>query len=300
MVRWHSVVLLMFVGACSSDSGPRLRDGGAFVLPDAGFADATVYDTGVDAGPFECAPVCSGGAVCGCLETSGDLNCGCHAPGNNLDACDPQNPATCAAPTVCSRTRQAGRDFYVCTDGRQDNPCSKSLDTCTTALGCVCLTPPSGQTDCRCVERFDQSSGLCDRMVPETCDPGTCVRATGVGGGAYFFCSDGSVGSPCERGDGSCTTSLGCTCPVLGGREVCICSEPGVGGQPCDRSVSGSCESPLMCITQSIPEQGVTTTCGSGTPDGGMLPGCDPLNLGTCPPGTRCEEVQGALQCVPN
>lgn len=292
------------LAGCSANDGPRLVDGGDFVLPDAGFRDAEVRDTGVDAGPFVCASACGAGEVCGCLQTQAGLDCGCHPPGVNLAACDPQVPESCAAPTVCSRTRQVGQDVYVCTDGRDGNPCSKTLETCQTTLGCVCLTPPSGSTNCTCTETFTDGSGLCDRAVPETCPGGTCVRAVGIGGNGYFICSDGAEGAPCEVGDGSCRTSLGCTCPVLSGREVCRCSEPGsTSGAPCDPAVPGSCEAPLRCLSQSVPEQGLSTTCGTGTPglpDAGGMVGCDPLNPGSCPPGTVCVEVEGSLQCVPS
>lgn len=287
------------VAACSGDSGPRLVDGGAFVLPDAGFRDASIPDREVDAGPFECAPACGAGEVCGCLETGAGRDCGCHPPGQNLDPCDPQHPETCGGSTVCSRTRQQGADLYVCTDGREGNPCSKTLETCTTALGCVCLTPPSGATNCSCVEDFDEGSGLCDRMVPETCPDGVCVRAPSVGGNVYFLCSDGAEGNPCEPGDGSCRTSLGCTCPLVGGRERCQCSEPGGAGALCDPSVPGACEAPLMCLPQRGPDQGTTTTCRSATPDAGLPPGCDPNNPGSCPPGFVCRETEGGFQCVP-
>lgn len=291
------------LAGCSGGAGPRLIDGGAFELPDAGFKDATVRDTGVDAGPFVCAPGCVAPEVCGCLESAAGRDCGCHPPASNLGACDPQSPETCLAPTVCSRTRQVGVDRFVCTDGRESNPCSKTMDICQTTLGCVCLTPPSGATNCTCTETFTDSSGLCDRMVPETCPNGTCVRVVGVGGTAYFLCSDGVEGAPCERGDGSCNTSLGCTCPVLSGREVCRCSEPGTqSGAPCDVEVPGSCAAPLMCWPQSVPEQGVSTVCASeapGRPDGGTSLTCDPFDPGTCPPGTICVEVEGVLQCVP-
>lgn len=293
---WGVLLVALGVAGCSGESGPRLVDGGAFVLPDAGFPDVQVYDSGIDAGPFVCDPGCGAGQACGCLEGVG---CGCHAPGGNLAPCDPQHPETCAAPTVCSRTRQSGRDLYVCTDGRDGNPCSKTLETCQTALGCVCLTPPNGATDCRCTETFEDTSGLCDRMVPESCPDGVCVRTTGAGGQVYFLCSDGAPGRPCEPGDGSCRTSLGCTCPRFAGRERCLCSEPGGDGAPCDPSVPGSCVAPLMCLAQQVPDQGTSTTCSSGSRDAGLPPGCDPNNPGSCPPGYRCEQVQGQFQCVP-
>jgi hypothetical protein len=285
---------------CSGPAGPRLVDGGAFVLPDAGFADAQVRDTGIDAGPFTCAPACGAGEACGCLTGAG---CGCHPVGGNLDPCDPQHPETCAAPTVCSRARTHGADVYVCTDGRAGNPCSKTLETCTTALGCVCLTPPSGGTDCRCVETFDPGLGLCDRMVPETCVGGTCVRATGPGGQVYFVCSDGAAGQPCEVGDGSCQTSLGCTCPVISGRAACRCSEPGtMEGAPCDLAVPASCAAPLTCTARQVPDEGISTVCsGAGGPDAGAGQPCDPTAPVPCPPGYACVDAGGGLfRCEPS
>lgn len=290
------LAVALLVG-CPGDDGPRLRDGGAFTLPDGGFVDASVRDTGVDAGPFQCDPACPSNQACGCILDT----CGCFPRGGNLDPCDIQNPDTCGAGTTCTRARVQGRDVFLCSDGRDGNPCSKTQQTCTTELGCVCLTPSNGQTDCQCVETWVPQAGLCDRMVPETCPGGTCVRATTSGGTAFFICSDGSEGQPCEVGDNSCRTSLGCTCPRVSGRDRCACSEPAGEGEPCDFSVPGSCEAPLMCV----PRQGlggqVSTVCGSEVPDAGtMTPGCDPNNPGSCPPGFTCTEVPGmGFQCVP-
>lgn len=302
MMRRVRVVLfaLLAVVGCKDTPAVRGADGGAFVLPDAGFFDAGFYDAGGrDAGPFVCMPACTGGDVCGCLAD----DCGCHLPSQLAEPCDLSNPDTCAAPYECVRARREGVDVAICSDGREGISCSKTADICTTALGCVCYTEGSGSTDCRCLESHDPENGLCDRMVPETCPDGTCVRSIGSTGSAFFFCSDGAEGRACEAGDGSCRTSLGCTCPLVGGRERCQCSEPGGDGAACDPNVAGACSPPLMCFPSSTPD-GITTRCSSnpqGGRDGGVGgPGemCDPNDPTSCPPGAECLFTGQGFQCV--
>jgi hypothetical protein len=282
-MRW---AVLLFAG-CSSEPGPGLVDGGGFRFPDATVRDAgdAAPDTGApDTGPFACAPACTGSEVCGCI--AGD--CGCHAPRTIGETCDPQEPLTCAS-GACVHARDNGASVDICSDGREGIACSHTADICTTALGCVCLTSPSGTTHCSCTETVPSDPLLCDPMVPRSCPGKTCVRTIGSTGNAYFVCSDGSEGKPCDPADGSCRTSLGCTCPLVRGRTACQCSEPSGEGGPCDPSVSGSCVAPLECIVVGSMNEGRSSVCSSGGMglDGGVF-GCNPNDPTTCPPGQAC------------
>lgn len=297
--RLLPLLALAALTTCKDTSGQRGIDGGAFVLPDAGFTDAGFYDSGThDAGPFACSMTCAGNQVCGCIL--GD--CGCHTPNGLAEPCDLQHPETCAAPFQCVRARAEGVDIDFCSDGRLGIPCSKTADICTTALGCVCYTDSTSTTDCRCLDAHDPNNGLCDRMVPETCPDGVCVRTIGTSGGAFFFCSDGAEGTPCEAGDGSCQTSLGCTCPIVFGQARCRCSEPAQAGQPCDPNVAGACVPPSMCTPQMVAGRGISTVCGDGIGrDGGVGgPGmmCDPNDPNSCPPGSACLMTPQGFRCV--
>jgi hypothetical protein len=296
--RLASVFALLLLVTCKDTSGQRGIDGGAFTIPDAGFIDAGFYDSGLnDAGPYQCPVTCSGGQVCGCIL--GD--CGCHTPKAFNEPCDVQHPETCESPFQCVRARSEGFDIDICSDGRLGIACSKTADICTTQLGCVCYTDASSTTDCRCRDAHDPNNELCDRFVPETCPNGVCVRAIGSGGGAFFFCSDGAEGRACEPGDGSCQTSLGCTCPIVFGQARCTCGEPAEAGEACDPNVAGACVAPLMCLPQQTPGRGITTVCGSGQGrDGGSgAPGsCDPNDPNSCPPGTACIMTAQGFQCV--
>lgn len=290
-------IIIFFAVACRDAPAPRGLDGGAFQLPDAGFRDASVRDAGDhDAGPFVCDPSCAAELACGCVSGA----CGCLQPGGHGSACDPQAPATCAEPTACVPVRRAGSDAFLCTDGREGSACSKTDDRCTTRLGCVCLTNASAITDCRCTETWDPAERLCDRMVPETCPGGTCVRTVGSGGRAYFLCSDGSRGQPCEANDNSCRTSLGCTCPVIAGAPRCSCSEPGAEGEPCDFRVAGSCQAPLVCGVERDLAGGNRTVCQREGGPGPMPGGCDPTDPESCPPGEICVWGPGGGACIPD
>ncbi len=292
-----SALALCSIG-CREPVAARGLDGGAFVLPDAGFRDASAPDPGdVDAGPFVCEPACEGAEVCACRGA----DCGCGAPGVAGDRCDPQVPASCAAPSACVRTRQRGQDVFECTVGGEGSACSKTDDRCVTALGCVCLTPLDGRTTCTCRQTWDPAERLCDRMVPETCPGGTCVRVVGPQGTAGFSCSDGSRGQPCEPEVPSCRTSLGCTCPVFAGRQACLCSEPGEqAGEPCDPRVAGSCAPPLSC-RPTPGEGGLSSTCqGEPGPSDAGAGRCDPRDPRTCPRGFVCVDLGGGLECVPD
>lgn len=297
IVCWAS--LLVGVAACSrpDPNEPRFMDGGGFRLPDAGTMMMSPPDAGPsDTGPFMCQTTCPNDQVCACL----DSQCGCHPPQGYLAPCDPQVPETCASGLSCVRAR-IGIDRFICSDGREGTPCSKTADICTTRLGCVCLTDITGATNCACTEDPDPNTQLCDRMVPETC-AAVCVRAEGPGGAIYFLCSDGAEGRPCERGDGSCQTSLGCTCPLIADRERCRCSEPGqMAGAPCDVQAPGSCVSPLMCMFEQSPQVGRSTVCRNiGPPDGGVGGECQPGDPLSCPPGFSCVQAPGGNMCIPD
>lgn len=297
-MRRFLFLIFLAAGACTGSEPLRAVDGGGFRLPDAAPRDGGVRDSGIDAGPFVCDPACANGQVCGCIAN----DCGCRAPSMLGDPCDPQHPETCGAGS-CVRARFMGSDIFFCSDGREGFPCSKTADICTTALGCVCYTPSSGATDCLCLEQHDPMNELCDRMVPETCPGGVCVRVEASSGGVYFLCSDGAEGRPCEVGDNSCRTSLGCTCPRIQGRDRCRCSEPAGDGEPCDINVAGSCVPPLMCYPTQLPNQGVSTTCSDGPQGGrdggvGTPGGCDPNDPMSCPPGQVCIPTGQGFQCV--
>lgn len=302
MLRALGLVLLFVIGACS-DPAPRRVDGGVFVLPDAGFRDSSVRDLGVDAGPFQCPFGCPVGQACGCLDTPSGRQCGCHPRGEFGVVCDPFAPETCQDDLRCIAGRN-GIARYFCSDGRVGSFCSKrnEPDVCTTALGCVCLTSPMGTTTCRCLDTVDPAGDLCDRGVPATCPDGTCVRTNGPGGTVFFVCSDGSEGQPCERGDSSCRTSLGCTCPLFEGLAVCRCSEPVGAGGACDPDVQQACQDGLQCLPRPG-VQGVSTICGTLFPDAGTGGGiaCDPADPLSCPEGLICRlSPSGGFTCQPN
>ena len=279
-------------------------DGGAFVLPDSGY----VYDGGTrntdlgvpDSGPHTCDDECEENEVCACLM-SGESNCGCHLPQAYQARCDPQVQESCLSPLECVRGRLTSGYIYLCSDGRAGTPCSKTQDTCTTSNGCVCLSTPFGVT-CECQGRTNVDPLFCDPQVPASCPNGTCVRVDSPSG-AYYQCSDGTVNQPCERGDGSCVTSLGCTCPIQGSRPMCRCSEPGTeAGDLCDPMVMGSCVEGLNCeVRGNALEEGYISEC---VPENWMMGGgdmdpfaCDP-NAPLCPPGFDCEEVmEGVFRC---
>lgn len=284
-------LLVAMATACTSEPGPGLVDGGGFRFPDSGPIDTGTYvpDSGVpDSGPFACPLSCAGGQVCGCI----DDDCGCHRPRANNETCDPQVPASCAGGLPCVRARRDGVDVTICSDGSDGTSCSHTADVCTTAFGCVCLTMPSGSTDCRCTEYISPDPAFCDPMVPGTCPNGACVRTESAVGAIYFVCSDGSEGQPCEgRTDTHCQTSLGCTCPLVRDHVDCRCSEPSGEGGPCDPDVAGSCIGTLDCRLVGDMFNGRSTVCGSDTPggpDGGMRLECNPNNPTTCQPPKMC------------
>lgn len=285
--------------ACS-DNGAGLRDGGGFMLPDGGFRDVGTPDSGdFDAGPYVCNPTCTSGEVCGCVGTV--PSCGCHEPGTFGASCDFLHPETCADPTQCKPGRVADMTLALCTDGREGSACSKADPICSTALGCVCLTSPLGITDCTCLESIAPDTMLCDPMVAASCPGGACLRQVGSRGEAWWFCSHGAPGDPCEKSNDVCQTSLGCTCPLVAGQERCLCSEPGeLEGAPCDPTVFGSCVAPLSCTLETDFELGDRTICTGGSrPDGGSPDECDPFDPTTCPPNTTCLRTAGRFTCVP-
>ena len=296
-----TLVALLIVAACSSDPPPRRVDGGAFVLPDAGFRDATVRDVGFAPGPNECVPPCPEGEACGCLELAAGLSCGCHPRGAFGAPCDELVPETCQDAFRCVAGRDVQTRFF-CSDGRLDSICSKrnDPDVCVTNLGCVCLTGPSGTTTCTCEDEADPTNPLCDPDVPETCADGVCVRASGPGGIVFFACSDGSEGQPCLRGStDQCQTSLGCTCPRINGLARCQCSEPQGAGGFCDPDVPDSCVGSLMCLPQQTPN-GISTVCSGIVPDAGTEILCSPADPNGCPPGLVCRpRPGGGFTCQP-
>lgn len=297
----RTLLLVTFMmTACSSKPGPGLVDGGGFRFPDSGPIDAGTFvpDAGFpDAGPFTCSTPCTGAEVCGCI----DDDCGCHPPRANGQTCDPQVPASCAGGLPCVRARRDGVDVTICSDGSAGTSCSHTADVCGTALGCVCLTMPSGSTDCRCTETVEPDPAFCDQMVPASCPAGRCVRTESPSGAVYWVCSDGSEGQPCEgRTDDHCQTTLGCTCPLVRDRVRCLCSEPSGEGGPCDPEVAGSCTGALDCRLVGDMFNGRSTVCGTGmqgAPDGGMRLECDPNNPSTCLPPKMCVLTRDGYVC---
>jgi hypothetical protein len=293
---------LLLLAACSSTPEDRLKDGGGFSIPDGGQLDATIRDSGApDVGPWVCDPPCTSPEVCGCVGVPTET-CGCHRPAGYATLCDPLHPETCAAPLECVPSRVQGDRVALCSDGREASYCSHLYEICSTAHGCVCLTSPTGLTECTCMETIAPDTMLCDRMVPASCPNGTCVRVD-RGGVVWFFCSHGAEGDPCELGDNSCNTSLGCTCPRIGGREVCRCSVPGdTEGDPCDPNVAGACVAPLECRVNPDQINGTSTICTTflGQPDGGIGGECDPGDPTSCPGGFNCVPVGGGrFECRP-
>lgn len=298
--------LLVVLGACNkrTGTGRELADGGAFELPDSGwffdastvrFSDAAAPDTG----PFQCNRTCGDAQICGCLDTPPNPTCGCNARAGYAEPCDPQVEDSCKFPFRCVIARKLEGTRYICSDGREGTPCSNTNDTCMTQNGCTCLSTPFGLA-CSCRGPTTGSALFCDPRVAMPCREGTCVRVRSSPMD-FFICSDGGKDEPCQPGDNSCHTSLGCTCPTVAGREVCRCSEPGdVAGDACDPAVPMSCRAPLAC--RPIPDQelgGFSTVCaGAGTPDGGTDPlACDPMRP-SCPPSYECVEVTpGRYRC---
>jgi hypothetical protein len=303
-MRTLCLILLPTLFSCTSKRGDgQFRDGGLFVWPDSGY----VFDAGrrlsdgpiTDTGPHLCAPACATGEVCACL-LSGASNCGCHPPQDYQQRCDPQVPRSCKDDFSCVKARVVSGTVYLCSDGRPGTPCSKTQASCNSSGGCVCLATPFGVA-CQCQGANNIDPFLCDPQVPISCPNGTCVQVDAPSG-AYFMCSDGTENQPCEIGDSSCITSLGCTCPFQQSRRVCRCSEPGMAaGDLCDPSVVGSCVDGFNCETRGDAiEEGFTSEC---VPADWMMSGeedpfaCDP-NRPLCPPGFDCEEVeQGTFRC---
>lgn len=301
--RRAPLAAVLFLCACSRPDARQLADGGLFEIPDSGrSADARVFldahVAAVDSGPYVCEEGCPDGSVCGCIDTQPRATCGCNPRGGYTAACDPQAPESCKWPFECVRARSLSGVRFICSDGREGTPCSHTEDTCHTENGCVCLTTPLGLS-CSCQGSVvGENPFFCDPLVPSSCPEGTCVRVE-ASGGAVFLCSGGEVNEPCVRGDQTCHTSLGCTCPLIGTREICRCSEPGTApGDPCDISVEGSCAAPLTCrrLGGDQPGEGVTECVGrTQTADGGV----DCTAAGElCGPGMVCVELpDGSLTC---
>lgn len=294
------------LAACSdSSSGTELKDGGAFVFPDSGMirdASVVLSDAALpDTGPHVCDPTCGPGMICGCLDTQ-PRDCGCHVPQPASESCDPMNPDTCAEGLTCITAVKFSQIRYVCSDGSDGIPCQKETSICTTALGCVCASTPLGRS-CSC-QGSPNNSGFCDPEVPATCASGACVRLES-GGNTVYVCSDGSEGSPCDPDSQvpNCTTTLGCTCPLFRGAQVCECSEPGDVGDLCDPQVVESCMGALTCVAMQEGDtpNSLSTRCagGGGTPDAGTNPtSCDPV-INNCPQGQQCTEISpGIWMCI--
>ena len=299
--------LLLLALACACSRGAqsdRLADGGAFVLPDSGrfYDSGPAIDPGRDAGtpdsgPAVCNPACTADRVCACVE-SGAGDCGCHSPRGYRQPCDPQVAASCRHPFDCVLARVDDDHRFICSDGREGTPCARAQASCNTASGCVCLSTPFG-TSCTCQGVPGPSPLLCDPMVPATCPNGTCVRVEAQSG-AFWVCSDGSEHEYCNPGDGSCRTSLGCTCPLVAGRRSCRCTEPGDReGDACDPSVMGVCVAPLRCEIRGNPVEGGYFSECKGMAGGNDAFRCDPARP-MCPQGFMCVETEpGVYRCRP-
>jgi hypothetical protein len=304
---WAPLLIAIALSACSSRSSERnLVDGGLFEVPDSGFTfdarprfDGSVEE--VDSGPFICDAGCPDGSFCGCV-TSPNRSCGCLPRGGYSGSCDPQVEDSCKWPYECTRAQTIQGIRYLCSDGREGTPCSRTDQSCNTSNGCVCFSTPIG-FGCACQGNPGPNPLYCDPQVPASCPEGTCVRLDGQNAPIYI-CSSGEANEPCNPGDNTCHTSLGCTCPLIASRESCRCSEPGtLEGDPCDPEVAGSCASPLECVvlrTEAINQ--FVTECVGGTPrsDGGTDPlACDP-GRPLCPNGYSCEEVRpNVFRCTP-
>jgi hypothetical protein len=302
-LRIAVAAIAALLAGCSSGENTTRPDGGEFMLPDSG----VIFDGGpgldstvpVDAGPYQCPASCEGITVCSCLDTM-PPTCGCNAPQSYSGPCDPQVPESCKSPYACVVTRTLEGTRYQCTDGREYSSCSHADDRCTTALGCVCTTNFFG-TNCECRGAPDPNSSSCDPMVPASCPQGTCIRVESQQN-VYFVCSDGAENQPClGPGDISCATSLGCTCPSIGGRVQCRCSEPqSTPGSPCDPNVEGACVAPLECQIRYDEEAGgfVSECAPKFGPDCMDIYSCDPNNP-LCPRGYSCVEVEPQrFRCV--
>lgn len=266
-----------------------------FVLPDAGRRDARVepeVDAGTEPRPFVCPGGCPDGQACGCIGA----RCGCQIPARLGEACDPLNPDTCGS-GACVIARVNGADRFLCTDGSEGSSCSKRDDRCATQLGCICLTPIVGGTDCRCRGALPSGNLFCDPLEPEATCPGfECRRVEGPSG-AYFVCANGVEGEACDPRVPICATSLGCACPFIEGNRACACAEPGGAGEPCDGFVDGACTPPLICVAEDD-DGTVDTVCRAATDASSNLP-CDPDPLGPdrCPPGEICAPSPGGHRC---
>ena len=301
--RRAPLVAVLFLCACNRPDPRQLVDGGLFEIPDSGrSSDARVnldaHVAAVDSGPFVCDEGCPDGSVCGCIDTQPRATCGCNPRAGYTESCDPQAPESCRWPYECVRARALSGTRYICSDGREGTPCSHTQDTCHTENGCVCLTTPLG-VSCSCQGSFvGENPFLCDPLVPASCPEGTCVRVEGTGG-AVFLCSGGGLNEPCRQGDQTCHTSLGCTCPVFGQREICRCSEPGTSpGDPCDIDVPGSCAPPLECeqLGGDLPGQFVTECVGRGPgADAGVT--CETAGAFCTPPQTCRDRPEGPI-CI--
>lgn len=299
MARRAALLSLLALAACSRPDGRVLADGGLFEIPDSGFSfDARIDpDAGFiapDTGPFQCTTGCPDGSVCGCIDTKPRETCGCNVRGGYTDPCDPQVPDSCRWPYECVLGRTVGGSRWLCSDGREGTPCSHAGEnSCRTSSGCICLMTPIG-IGCSCRGDPGPNPLLCDPQNPASCPEGRCVTVNNVN-----MCSSGGRNEPCNPGDGLCQTSLGCTCPLVAGRESCRCSEPGeVPGDACDPRVPGSCEAPMECTVirggESIGE--FYTECVGG--GGNMELNCDPVTQ-NCPPMYVCEEVRpDTWRCV--
>ncbi|MCC7387018.1 MAG: hypothetical protein IT384_34600 [Deltaproteobacteria bacterium] len=305
MRRRLLIVLVTLVGC--RDFSPRHVDGGRFEIPDSGlFLDARAAggdgSTPADVGPFTCREACADGGVCSCLDTR-PPRCGCNAPGGYAAPCDLLVPESCRWPYACVMARKVDGLHAICSDGREGTPCLPSDQSCNTSRGCICISTPIG-IGCSCQGNPGTNPLLCDPTQPDPCPGGRCVRVDTTAGGLYI-CSTGEEYEPCNPGDGVCKTSLGCTCPLVSGRESCRCSEPGdVSGEPCDIRVLGACVAPLECIVLRGSEIGdFYTECArnGGADDAGVDPlGCDPLQP-LCPPAYSCQEVgPGRFRCRPD
>lgn len=299
--------LAALAGCKGPTTGPRHQDGGAFVVPDSGvFLDAYVLPiadaTAGDAGPFVCDPPCApdAGTVCGCLDTQ-PKTCGCNPPQGYSDNCDPLEPTSCQSTLRCVRARMTSGTRYVCSDGREGTPCTPSDPSCNTSNGCVCLTTPVG-VGCVCQGDPGPDPLYCDPRVPQSCPGGYCVHVDRPGFVANL-CTHGREGEACDPSGLMCTTTLGCTCPLVSGRTSCQCSEPAPAGAACDPMVEGSCQPPNSCISKAGEAPGeFSTVCGNDPlhRDGGTDPlACDPQNP-LCRANETCTEVSpGVFRCVP-
>ncbi len=226
---------------------------------------------------------------------------------------DKKLPRRCAA-----RVRRAAS--AACPLGLTATPCRTcNVDAdCGTGQFCECRVGSCSRTGGVCVSRpaacldvFEPVCGCdgttygndCERQRAATCraHAGTCTAAAGCFDTIGLRCT-GEPCSPtgaCPLPNEFCTPRCAATTTTTLPGASCITSTDCDDGNPCtvDRCANGHCEHDCVCVS---PVEG-SPCCGPGPAClracGDTFPACD----GTCPAGSSCTSLTGALacQCVP-